>query len=158
MGFTITYERGVSKSLINQCRRFLDRVQKVTPIKHKIGVLVTNRRTLSHDEAALEKSGVKNAPYTLANFCPPRSRASLEKYGIWSKGCDCMIILCGKLSRRKYGISYDRFDFLDSVLHEVSHYTQFRDRKKLQEEGVEERMDSLMKRLLEAKCTESSKR
>ena len=143
-GFKFDVSKNANLKSVCAVKKLLKIVQGRTPIRHRIGVLILDTYVLDHSnkEAKALKAG-KHAVFGL--FVPKKSKKRFAQF--WIPGCDCMIILPARLPFFDNPKKPAPIMLYWTLIHEMVHYMQFRDRKKLQEPGVEERTEKIMNEL-----------
>jgi len=145
-GFMIQIEGKPSAQSVDIIAKLLKQIQKDTPIRHRVGVLILNSYVLSHSNAEVKTLSKRKMNKAIAGlFIPKKSK---KHFGLaWIDGCDCQIILPGRLPYLWNRTKPSWMALIWTTMHEVIHYQQYRNHKKLQEEGVEEKVDRILKRL-----------
>lgn len=152
-GFTIEADPRVSPKVIKEVKNICKRLEKITPIRHKVFVYIMWQMALNvdNDKVARCKKGKR---MVFGRFFSPEDRAILFEDNAWPKDADCMIALPGRLEFLYRTLHFDQprlrsqAALLGIVLHEAVHYFQFRDKRAFSHDGIDERVARLMKRVL----------
>ena len=152
-GFVIGTDENVKQKDINYFKFVFKLVQKMTPIRHRIGVILVNRMAVSHTDHEIKslistkmllhpKSGV-----IVGLFIPPICQPTLSRRN-WVVGADCMIVLPTRFPQMVNLVHKETADITDVVLHEIGHYLQWRDKKSIQnEDDADNRKHMLLDRM-----------
>jgi hypothetical protein len=154
--FTVFVDKGVNQNLARKFRKFFRDAAKVTPVHHNVGVCFVNLMTLSLNDAAVRKickPHMRDQKAVFGWFVSPQVKYKvldvIKTTRIYHrvKKCDCLIVLpCKKLPICNQAQHSQRL--IMHASHEIAHYIQFRNKKKLTEKGVEKIQDRFLGKLL----------
>src|SRR5688572_7071111 len=111
MGPQLSFKRGVSREVRKALREFFRNVQEVVRFEHELPVIVLPTSVIGIDRKACD-----------GGFC------------IW--GGQPRLVIGGEVDHEH---DYTLAAILDTAAHELAHYEQFRDGRKLDERGVKVR-------------------
>jgi hypothetical protein len=147
-GFVVVAEKGISRRIVALSKRLFATIEEVTPIRHLVGVRLVNQLSEFH-RGVWEKKD-RNILGTFAG--PQHKERFCRRFpSFWAHNCDCMIYLPARIFKKRLPRQVSVFEFLHTAAHEVIHYLQVRDRKKISERGVDKQAWQLLNRLRSAK-------
>lgn len=132
-GFKFIMEDGVDPKVLKAAKLFCKGIWKLTPIRHTIGVRLINQ--------AKGPKGVwmRKNRQIWGGFASPKTRKFATTVGWWKPSYDCMILIPARIYRRGTSKKAAQLLFFFIFMHEIVHYMQFRDKKKM----TERKMDKL---------------
>jgi hypothetical protein len=142
-GFKFVMEEGIDPRILKATKYFCKGIRKLTPIRHVIGVRLVNQVKSPKGVWTRKKKGENQQIW--GGFASPQVRKHATKIGWWKPDYDCMILIPARIYRRGLSKKYAQCFFYYTIMHEIVHYIQFRDKKKL----TERKMDKLTFRMFD---------
>ena len=127
------YNYGISDEKFRKINKLLCLIEHVTPIKHKVGVLIWPQKKLKE-----KRYKEKRAPDGFFASLHSKENHAFKKLKRRYRNWDCVIMIAG---------GGRLLTVIVTIIHEVAHYQQYRDKKKMTEDGIIKKVDALVARI-----------